>query len=227
MLGGPAAEVLAGADSISSTGVQVLDSIRWLCTGGRLSQGLLLEAVVLSREVGTGFAACYSTEHTLPTTTPFNAPSPMHQTPLDPLEVLDNATSVVPTENLERQGVDQIRVLSQSQFVEIVRTVVEDFVSQQLSEEAPELTLGDCGPHDRKLASEFERRWDLLRSKHGMALRKIERRMGKLSRVFATLEEKLQQWEDGVPSPSVSASAVEARSVDKKTLLREMLLDEE
>ena len=159
----------------------------------------------------------------------------MSHSPLDPLDVLDSATSLVRTENLERQGVDQLRVLSQSQFVQIVRSAVEDFVSQQLAEEAPELVLGGSGPHDRKLTSEFQRRWDLLCSQHGMALRQIERRMGKLSRVFATIEEKLHHWDDGaVPSTATARAAprsIEAKgiekSIDKKTLLREMLLDDE
>ncbi len=152
----------------------------------------------------------------------------MEKRDIKPLEVLDQATTLVETESLRSQRVNNLRILSESRFLDIVRHLVEEYLDDAFKPENVPGAGDSRVPHDQKLAREYERRWQSLRTKHEIGLRQIERRMDRLSRVFRRLENLMKKADEP------RAAAVEAQSapdtdapqtrVDKKSLMREMLL---
>ena len=152
----------------------------------------------------------------------------MEKRDIKPLDVLDQATTLVETESLSTQRVGNLRILSESKFLDIVHHLVEEYLADAFKLENLSGASDSRDPHDQKLAREYERRWQSLRTKHEIGLRQIERRMDRLSRVFCRLENLIKKADEP------RAAAVEAQSapdtdapqtpVDKKSLMREMLL---
>ena len=145
---------------------------------------------------------------------------------IKPLEVLDESTKLVETETLGGRGVHQLRILSESRFLDVVSHLVDDYLKAffgSVDHEAEE----DDAPHDRKLSREYQRRWEALRTKHDISLRQIERRIDRLGRVFSRLESVLTKVDASrVPAVEVHerGASVDKASADKKLLMREMLL---
>ncbi len=154
---------------------------------------------------------------------------------IEPLGALDRTTKVVETDTLNSRGVSSVRILSESKFFELVRDLVEEYLEESIESLAAD-SDASCASHDQRLSREYQRRWESLKTKQEIGVRQIERRMDRLSRMLRKLEETLKRVNESSRSSAdpVDASAVaddgspaSAPSVDKKSLMREMLLGED
>ncbi len=149
-----------------------------------------------------------------------------------PIDLLDRATSTVDTDQLVDRGVQQLRILSESRFLDLVHSMVHDTLREHLNAEAeadaaaPQRATGDVTPHDQKLEREYQRRWDLLRSQHDRSVRQTERRIERLSQVMRKLERALKRQQVRAATRAATGTDAEKPSRDQKSLLREMLLSE-
>ena len=147
---------------------------------------------------------------------------------IEPLGALDRTTKVVETDTLNSRGVSSVRILSESKFFELVRDLVEEYLEESIESLAAD-SGASCAPHDQKLSKEYQRRWESLKTKQEIGVRQIERRMDRLSRVLHKLERSLKRVKESSASsvePVVAPPAL-AAPVDKKSLMREMLLGED
>jgi len=117
---------------------------------------------------------------------------------------LDSATTRVPTRALVGRGVEQIRLLSESRFVEIVRDLVEASISRRAADElaaagdaAGDLDADGRSPaEDAELRQELEENWRLLREKHRGHLETLEGRLEQLGGTFDAIRGALARLED-------------------------------
>ena len=135
---------------------------------------------------------------------------------IEPLHVLDNSTSLIGTESLHRSGVDNVRILSRSRFLDIIRGTIEEYLSEALLSGGAEGSTQTAANYTR-LATEFQSRWQELRTRHQASLSQIESRLERLSRLFVQMEKTLKRCES---TPQAR------RTLTRMELLREMLLDE-
>jgi hypothetical protein len=135
--------------------------------------------------------------------------------------VISHATTQVKTAALSQKGIEQIRVLSESKFLHLVRKLVEDTVARRLADlesvprsnghEPQEIVVLEESLHslDRDsreaLPSKSEDvlghrdRWNRLRQKHVEALEAIETRLASLGETVRDMEETLTQGTDVLP----------------------------
>ncbi len=151
---------------------------------------------------------------------------------IEPLGVLERATTLVETDTLNSRGVSSVRILSESKFFEIVRGLVEEYLEESIAAVATD-SAGSDAPHDQKLSREYQRRWESLRTRHEIDIQQIERRMDRLSRVLRKLEGTLRRVRESsaaTAAPIGASGEAELRPLepavplDKKALMREMLL---
>lgn len=138
----------------------------------------------------------------------------------DPRQVIEQATSSVPLEALLKNGFKNVRVLSETRFLELLRDLVERSFQRRYKEWKARISR----------SKEPERR--RLEAKHKESLRSIEKQMARLSRVFEGLEEAFNVLEETRSDGSAAAPAglllcafpAPPGADKKKALLREMLL---
>ena len=141
-----------------------------------------------------------------------------NNTVIDPVA---KATTVVATRTLQREGIDKIRVVSQSMFANLVRGMVEESMEGRLANsEAPTQSQGP---------TVSQAQWEALRRRHDQKLVRIETGMRQLSATFERLQNVLEtvggeQLDCPVPVlAEVEPVAVRA-APSQQALLREMLL---
>ena len=108
-------------------------------------------------------------------------------------ETVKESTTLVGTGALNEKGIDQVRVLSESRFVELVRDLVEASVERHLEESkamtvaAPsvEVPVHDPSIQQEQLSSAYETQWSELRSRHTEKLERIEHGVERLAGTFS------------------------------------------
>ena len=139
--------------------------------------------------------------------------TPTHNTAT--IEPVEKATTVVPTQTLQKEGIEKIRVVSQSMFVKLVRGMVEESIHGRLESADPESS------------TVCQAQWEALRHHHEDKLVRIESGMRQLSATFESIQTLLEgagieSFEPSTPPPSKTASR--AATPSQQDLLREMLL---
>ena len=139
--------------------------------------------------------------------------------------VIENSTTRVPTRALLGRGVDKIRVLSQSRFLDIVRSMVEESIRRRaLSEPVPaavkapvaepepaaanrEPDVAVNNPTDAstvEMREEAQTSWETLRTKHQSHLDTVEDRLSRLTGAFDAIQGTLERLE-GRAKPAQTA----------------------
>src|SRR2546422_8723286 len=135
-----------------------------------------------------------------------------------PKQTIEKATSSVPLEALSKKGFKNVRVLSETKFLDLLRSLVESSFQKRFEEWKGRLSDAEEPEKQR------------LERKHKESLRSVERQMAKLSRVFEGLEETFKRLEaepstERTSVPLLPVSTLPRPGEEKKTaLLREMLL---
>ncbi len=157
---------------------------------------------------------------------------------VNPMDFLDRASTLVGTESLSRQGVRELRILSESRFLSLIREFVEESLAEVIDARQSirgEGAIGEDGasgePADGRLSREYQRRWEALKTKHEVGLRQVERRIDRLARLLRDLDRSVVEISDldaRKPAGRDEAAPTEApEPVDRSVLLREMLLDDD
>lgn len=151
-------------------------------------------------------------------------PKPTQPLPRAILDAISKVTTKVTTSTLERNGIQKLRILSESQFLEVLER-------HQARKAITGYGTGDEEPSG-ELARQYEERWEELRERHQKSLGQIEGRMEKLSKAMKGvhgLVEKLgpaaapptARTEPTTSPPQRSASPPDRQ----KALLRQLLLE--
>ena len=130
---------------------------------------------------------------------------------------VEKATTLVKTTTLNENGIDHIRVLSESKFLGLVRTMVQESLR---SEVAP----ADAAPQG---AGECQAEWQALRQRHTQNLDKIETGMQRLSQTFSNIRDMLGHLNGGeapAAAPVPPSPAARQSAPQQTDLLRDMLL---
>ena len=86
---------------------------------------------------------------------------------------VENATTLVRTATLADRGIDQIRVLSESKFLGLVRRMVDESMDQHVDDAYAELAASPAaaranGSHD--IEGAYQKKWEELRARHEESL---------------------------------------------------------
>jgi hypothetical protein len=149
-----------------------------------------------------------------------------------PSSRIENATTLMRTAALAERGIDHVRVLSESKFLGLVRSMVDESMTQHLDGVGAE--AGASAPPARANGSHesegaYQKKWEELRARHEKSLERIETGMRRLGATFEAIKETLARWNAGEAAAPAAVGPVEetprlAPPVSHKTLLREMLL---
>jgi hypothetical protein len=138
--------------------------------------------------------------------------------------VLDGATTAVPTRALLGRGVEKIRVLSESRFVDLVRGMVEDSIRRR-AQIAPKPVAASPAPAvavvDTELRDQLQANWSKLREKHEGHLGTIEERLSRLTGAFDAIRGSLERLETSKPrstAPRRGASKALRRELETRAL---------
>jgi len=147
------------------------------------------------------------------------------------LDEVTQSTTKVSTGVLLRNGIESLRILSESQFLEVLKRQ-EARARAALASSGSGTGVG--GESSSELSRAYQARWAELRSKHERSLGAIEARMEKLSRAFQGLKGVVGRIEgqsagdaaEGQPPAAAVARTLspEAESLRQKALLRQLLL---
>jgi len=141
------------------------------------------------------------------------SPTPTNNTAM--IEPVEKATTVVPTQTLQNEGIEKIRVVSQSMFVKLVRGMVEESIHSRLASADPD-SSAVC-----------QAQWESLRHRHEDKLVRIESGMRQLSETFESIQTLLEgAGIEALEHPATQSSKTGARAAtpSQQDLLREMLL---
>ena len=76
----------------------------------------------------------------------------MSKRPIQPVDVLDRAASLVDTGTLDTKGVHNLRLLNESRFVDLVQTMVQDSLEELIGQIPIDETPRPDAPHDERLS---------------------------------------------------------------------------
>ncbi len=156
----------------------------------------------------------------------------LETTALETLETIEQATTTVKTGLLARNGIEQLRIISESRFLDLVRQGGCLFTTKGPVRSGAKLSTprssGDvCEPE----GPEQKGMWTQLRSRHEESVQKIEGRMEKLTKTFQNLQgvfERIEVRREEPTSTQNHQDHLDAHgpldTEKQKTLLRQMLL---
>jgi hypothetical protein len=128
--------------------------------------------------------------------------------------VVAHATTAIKTEVLAEKGIGDLRVISESKFLHLVRRIVEDSIARRFAQIQPYLKArpddGEVVVLDESLEAlahdcvaalgtdpldpdAYRERWNELREKHVSALETIEARLSSLSETVRGVESSLSR----------------------------------
>ncbi len=148
---------------------------------------------------------------------------------LETLKAIEQATTTVKTGLLARNGIEHLRIISESKFLDLVRQAgclptAKGPVSSGSKPSTPRGSGDVCAPE----GPEPRGMWSQLRSRHEESVQKIEGRMEKLTRTFQSLQGVFERIEGRRGDPASEQGPLDARgpmdAEKQKTLLRQMLL---
>lgn len=144
------------------------------------------------------------------------------------LTTIEQATTRVNTQALASKGVENVRVLSESRFLEIVGDMVEESIRQRLegpSTPSTQATQGeDLGAMRDELKATYTAKWKALRSRHLDNLNKVQNRLDQLAQHFEKFERVFQELQ-GLPESESRLDPPE-RIRQRRTQLLEQALRE-
>lgn len=122
--------------------------------------------------------------------------------------------------SLARIGLDRIRIMSESQLLEVLRDLVGGSQADRVDEDEKKLGDASGDPQtDSRMEAIYKAKWEKFRSKQETSLGQIQTRMEKLASAFVRMEALCSKLEK-TPQRSRKKSA----APDHGALLREMLL---
>ncbi len=145
-------------------------------------------------------------------------------TPQNALDAVAQATTRVATSLLERNGIDSLRILSETQFLDLLSRMQTRKNIQRTGD--PD-AFGLSDPSDAEHVKALESRWLKLKSKHEQSLSTIEGRMEKLARAFSGIQGVVEKLEPNAPA---HVTEIETKTLPQgdsskhKSLLRQLLL---
>ena len=141
------------------------------------------------------------------------------------LDAVAQATLKVSTSALQRNGIENLRILSESQFLDLLRRM-QTRRNVRDSGDPHAFGLSDTSKGD--VARAHEAKWLELRAKHEQSLGVIESRMEKLSRAFHGIQGVVEKLEkepgEGVTELETTSLLPPGEPVKQKSLLRQLLL---
>ena len=146
---------------------------------------------------------------------------------LDPTSTLDQATLPVRTEVLERHGIDRLRVVSVSRFLEIVEKLAA--ATRPSADPAPSDAPPDGGTALGPGDPEVQEAWTSLRATCMERLHRVEALGARVGGSLAEIERQLERYGSGNPDrpPTVTAGpAPDSVLARRLTLLREMFRED-
>lgn len=133
------------------------------------------------------------------------------------LEVLHRAATAVRTDSLTKSGVEKLRILSESKFLQVLEDMVESSLAGRVV--TPPGPATSPGHADVTGIEDFySAKWEDLRDQHKDNLSRIEGRMERLSKLFESIASAFERIHGA--SPRLPA----AKAPDHLTLLRQMML---
>ncbi|HVR75858.1 MAG TPA: hypothetical protein VMT52_16120 [Planctomycetota bacterium] len=133
------------------------------------------------------------------------------------LEVFHRAATPVRTDSLTKSGVEKLRILSESRFLQVLEEMVESSLAGRVG--TPPSPAATPGRADATGIEElYSAKWEDLRDQHKENLSRIEGRMERLSKLFESISSAFERIHGA--SPRLPA----AKAPDHLTLLRQMML---
>jgi hypothetical protein len=114
--------------------------------------------------------------------------------PADVRTSVQDLTTRIKTRSLSRHGIDEIRVLSESQFLRVLGRLAEESAEKQCAGTAA-AEAADEAPMSETLKSSYQRRWERLRRSHRSNVERMERRLGELGESISEIEGALRRIE--------------------------------
>ena len=148
------------------------------------------------------------------------------------------ASLLVDTAALKERGIDQIRVLSESKFLELLGGVSRSSALEPALAVSEETVVSAPAPYGQG-PSAYQSKWERLRHRHEDKLQKIETGMERLSSTFHSIQEALNRLGTeepaagpvaaepvhvNAPEPEVTGPRAPKSRRSQQDLLREMLL---
>jgi len=134
------------------------------------------------------------------------------------------ATTEVELSAISKSGISSLRILSQSKFIEVLRSMVEDSLADRLEELKAELPSSGDPEAAVRLEKAYHAKWKDLRVRHEASLGEISGRMEKLSRAFRTLEKLFEKAQRSSPAAVLPAAVAAPPGRKQKALLRQLLM---
>lgn len=133
------------------------------------------------------------------------------------LTVLHRAAMAVRTDSLTKSGVEKLRILSESKFLQVLEDMVESSLAGRVG--TPPGPAVSPGRTDTTGMEElYSAKWEDLRDHHKESLSRIEGRMERLSKLFESISSAFERIHGA--SPRLPAS----KAPDHLALLRQMML---
>jgi hypothetical protein len=104
-------------------------------------------------------------------------------------EAVERAVLSTSTSALRKDGIESLRVLSESRLLEILSS------SLRGARRAPDPDEARRSCEQDELREQYRREWELLKAKHQESLQRMEERMERLAQVFQELSEALARIE--------------------------------
>jgi|SoiMethySBSTD1v2_1073268.scaffolds.fasta_scaffold116813_2 hypothetical protein len=148
---------------------------------------------------------------------------------LNPMDAVRKVTTRVSTELLLRNGIQNLRILSESQLrahLEAIGAEARDMVRSTVEAVAPAGVDTAALPEGASTLS--REKWAQLRSRHEESLRRIEGRMEKLSAAFHGIQGVFARLQSSAapqdPARAPAPKSVPDETEKQKALLRQLLL---
>jgi hypothetical protein len=122
------------------------------------------------------------------------SPTKAAASPADVRASVQELTTRIKTRSLSRHGIDEIRVLSESQFLRVLGRLAEESAEKRSAGTAA-AEGRDEAPRSETLKSSYQRRWEKLRRSHRSNVERMERRLGELGHNISEIEGALRRLE--------------------------------